>query len=81
VFVTYLAARIRPGAALVFTMIIVIAVVAQLIVKGDDMPMWKLVAAVVSGPYQRIDADGHGQRGIRYATVATIISSTGTGTS
>lgn len=48
VLVSYLAARMRPGAAIVFTVIIAIAVVVQLIVKGHDMSMWKQIAALLS---------------------------------
>jgi hypothetical protein len=50
IFVSYLAARIRPGAATVLTAIIVIAVFIQLVVKGETLPVWKQIAAVVVGP-------------------------------
>jgi len=50
IFVSYLAARIRPGAATVLTAMIVIAVFIQLMVKGETLPLWKQIAAVVVGP-------------------------------
>jgi hypothetical protein len=50
IFVSYLAARIRPGAATMLTAIIVIAIVIQLFLKGHDMPFWKQVAALFLAP-------------------------------
>jgi hypothetical protein len=50
VLVSFLAARVRPGAATLLTAIIVIAVVIQLFLKGHEMPFWKQIAAVFIGP-------------------------------
>lgn len=50
VFVSYLAARIRPGAATVLTAIVVIAVVVQLMLRAHDLPLWKQIAALLIGP-------------------------------
>jgi hypothetical protein len=48
---SYLATRIRPGAATALTAIVVVAVVVQLIVKaGHDMPFWTQLVALVVGP-------------------------------
>lgn len=50
IFVSYLAARVRPGAAIVLTAIIVIVVIGQLVGKGHSLPVWKQIAAVLIGP-------------------------------
>jgi hypothetical protein len=51
VLVSYLAARIRPGAATAMAGLIVIAVVIQLLAKtGADMPIWNQIVALVVGP-------------------------------
>jgi hypothetical protein len=51
VLVSYLAARIRPGAATAMAGLIVIAAVIQLVAKtGADMPIWNQIVALVVGP-------------------------------
>jgi hypothetical protein len=50
VFVSYLAARTRPGASIMLTALIVIAVAVQLALKIHQLPLWKLIAAVFAGP-------------------------------
>jgi len=50
VLVSYLAARIRPGAAIVLTALVTVAVVIQLMVNGYGMPLWKQLAALLIGP-------------------------------
>lgn len=51
VFVSYLAARIRPGAATAMAGLILIAVAIQIVVKpGGDLPYWNQMAALLVGP-------------------------------
>jgi hypothetical protein len=51
VLVSYLAARIRPGASIVMTALVLIAVVVQLVVKeGQTIPFWNAIAALFIGP-------------------------------
>jgi hypothetical protein len=51
VFVSYLAARIRPGAAIALTVLIVLAIVVQLMMKtGNNMSLWNQVAALLIAP-------------------------------
>ena len=50
VLVSYLAARIRPGVAIMLPVIIAIAVVVQMVLRVHDMPLWKEVAALFVGP-------------------------------
>jgi hypothetical protein len=50
VLVSYFAARIRPGAAVAMAALIVIAVVAQLVMRGDQLPLWSQIAALLIGP-------------------------------
>jgi hypothetical protein len=50
VLVSYFAARIRPGAAIVMAALVVVAVVVQLAVKGDQLPIGGQIAALFIGP-------------------------------
>jgi hypothetical protein len=50
VLVSYFAARIRPGAAIILPAIIVIAVLLQLVLKASEMPVSKQIAALFVGP-------------------------------
>jgi hypothetical protein len=48
VFVSYLATRIRPGAAIAFTGLIVLAITVQLMVRtGISMSLWNQIAAIL----------------------------------
>jgi hypothetical protein len=51
IFVSYLAARIRDGAAIAMAGLIVIAVLVQLMMKtGGDLLFWNQIVALVVGP-------------------------------
>jgi hypothetical protein len=51
VFVSYRAARIRPGAAIALTALIVLAIAVQLMVTaGNGMSLWNQVAALLIAP-------------------------------
>ena len=47
----YIAARIRPPAAPVLSIIVFVVVVALITLKGDDVPVWYQVVYLVTGPF------------------------------